>query len=61
MRGRAAHWIQKEASVERVRLTNEVPAPKKAQPQGTDGPTEAEAAQLAALQAKAQKEESDEE
>lgn len=47
--------------MEQVHLTNEAPAPTKAQPQGTAAPDEAEAAQLADLRAKAQEEEKKEE
>jgi len=43
--------------VEQVHLTDEGPAPTQPQPQGTNPPNEAEAAQLAALQAEAHEEE----
>ena len=42
--------------MEPVQLTNEVPVPTAPQPQGTEGPNEAEAAELAALQKEAQAE-----
>jgi len=49
------------SNVEPVRLTNEVPVPTVPQPQGTEGPNEAEAAELAALQKEAQDEDGTEE
>lgn len=52
---------ERGSKVEPVRLTNEVPVPTVPQPQGSDGPNEAEAAQLAALQQEAQEEEAEEE
>jgi len=45
--------------VEPVPLLNEPPAPTTPQPQGTEAPTDAEAAELAALAAKAQEDEED--
>ena len=47
--------------MEPVQLTNEVPVPTAPQPQGTEGPNEAEAAELAALQKEAQDEDGTEE
>ena len=47
--------------MEPVHLTNEVPVPTAPQPQGSDGPNEAEVAQLAALQKEAQEDEAEEE